>query len=96
MVVGQCREKKQVLLGLLRRFRLTELVRRHNPTRMLALFNFINGTLSIGLLAVVAHFTRSSLDGRCVPAARLGVRHQPSSWYCVPPSGHPRRMKSRT
>lgn len=53
-------EKTHVLLGLLRRFRLTELVRRHNPTRMLALFNFINGTLSIGLLAVVAHFTQSS------------------------------------
>lgn len=46
-------------MGLLRRFQLTELVRHHDPTKVLALFNLINGSLSIGLLAGVAHFTDS-------------------------------------
>lgn len=50
---------REVLLGLFRRFRLTELLRHHDPTRMLALFSFVNGGLSIGLLAVVAYLTHS-------------------------------------
>lgn len=51
--------KPDVVLGLLRRLRLSELVRRHDPTRMLALYSLINGSISIGLLAGVAHLTRS-------------------------------------
>ena len=50
---------RELLFGLLRSLRLTELVRRHDPTNVLALFNLVNGSLSIGLLAVVAHFTSS-------------------------------------
>lgn len=53
------RRTRDLIIGLLRRFRLSELVRRHDPTRILALFNLINGSLSIGLLAVVAHITQS-------------------------------------
>lgn len=49
----------ELVYGLLRRFRLTELSRRHDPRRVLALFNFINGGLSIGLLAAVAHVSAS-------------------------------------
>lgn len=49
----------EVVFGLLRRLRLVELVRHHNPRYVLALFSLINGGLSIGLLAVVAHETRS-------------------------------------
>lgn len=48
-----------MVLGLLRRLRLVELVRRHDPTRVLALFTLVNGALSIGLLAALAHGTRS-------------------------------------
>lgn len=50
---------REVLIGLLRRFQLAELVRHHDPTRMLALFNLVNGSLSIGLLAAVAYVTDS-------------------------------------
>lgn len=51
--------RKELVLRLLRRLQLTELVRRHDPTRVLAAFNLINGTLSIGLLAGIAHVTES-------------------------------------
>ena len=47
------------MAALLRRFQLTALVQRHDPTRMLALFGLINGGASVGLLAAVAHITRS-------------------------------------
>ncbi|QDT15518.1 HPP family protein [Alienimonas californiensis] len=43
----------------LRPFQLTALVRRHDPTRMLALFGLINGGASVGLVAILAHATRS-------------------------------------
>ncbi|CAN5435150.1 hypothetical protein BH24GEM3_BH24GEM3_04720 [soil metagenome] len=49
----------EVVFGLLRRLRVVELVRHHNPRYVLALFSLINGSLSIGLLAVLAHETRS-------------------------------------
>ncbi|HEV2132456.1 MAG TPA: HPP family protein [Longimicrobiaceae bacterium] len=54
------RRLSEVVFGLLRRLRLVELVRHHNPRYLLALFGLINGSLSIGLLAVLAHETRSS------------------------------------
>jgi CBS-domain-containing membrane protein len=43
-----------VVSGLLRRFRLTALSERHDSTVVLAVFSFINGCLSIGLMATVA------------------------------------------
>lgn len=51
-------EMSDLLLGLFRRFQLTELVRYHNSTVVMALFSLINGCLSIGLMAVVALVTR--------------------------------------
>jgi CBS domain-containing membrane protein len=52
-------EMSDLLLGLFRRFQLTELVRYHNSTVVMALFSLINGCLSIGLMAVVALVTRA-------------------------------------
>ncbi len=52
-------EMSDLLLGLFRRFQLTELVRYHNSTVVMALFSLINGFLSIGLMAVVALVTRA-------------------------------------
>ncbi|MBX6721955.1 MAG: HPP family protein, partial [Dactylosporangium sp.] len=43
-----------IVQGLLRRFRLTRLSERYDSTVVLALFSFINGCLSIGLMATVA------------------------------------------
>lgn len=53
------RRKTALVNGLLRRFRLTELSRRYGERRVLALLNFVNGGLSIGLLATVAHLSES-------------------------------------
>jgi CBS domain-containing membrane protein len=47
-------------LASLRRLQLAELVRHYNPTVVLAVFNLVNGGLSIGLLAAVAHTTGST------------------------------------
>src|SRR5512132_721277 len=52
-------ELSDILLGLFRRFQLTELTRYHNSTMVMALFSFINGCFSIGLMAVVALITRA-------------------------------------
>lgn len=53
------RRRRERLARSVRRLRLTELVRHHEPTRVLAAYGLVNGSLSIGLLAVVAHFTES-------------------------------------
>lgn len=42
-----------------RRFHLAELTRRYNSRLVLALYNLVNGGLTIGLLAGIAHLTRS-------------------------------------
>ena len=47
------------LRGLFRRFQLTELTRFHNSTVVMAMFSFVNGCLSIGLMAIVALITRA-------------------------------------
>jgi CBS domain-containing membrane protein len=47
-------EMSAVLGGLLRRFQLTTLLRHHKARPVLALFSFVNGCISIGILAVVA------------------------------------------
>lgn len=48
-----------VLLGLFRRFQLTELMRYHNSTVVMAIFSLVNGFLSIGLMALAALATRA-------------------------------------
>lgn len=52
-------EMSDVVLGLLRRFRLTELVQYHNSTVVLALFSLINGFISIAIMAAVALVTHA-------------------------------------
>jgi CBS-domain-containing membrane protein len=46
-----------VLLGLARRLRVPELSKHHNSTTVLALFSFINGLISIALMAIAALVT---------------------------------------
>jgi CBS domain-containing membrane protein len=50
-------EMSDVVLGLFRRFQLTELVRYHNSTTVLAVFGLINGFVSIALMAAIALLT---------------------------------------
>lgn len=49
----------EILLGLFRRFQLTELIRYHNSTVVLAVFSAVNGFISIALMAAVALVTRA-------------------------------------
>jgi CBS domain-containing membrane protein len=46
-----------ILRGLFHRFQLTELIRYHNSTGVLAVFSLINGFISIALMAAVALIT---------------------------------------
>ncbi len=52
-------EMSEILLGLFRRFQLTELIRYHNSTVVLAVFSAVNGFISIALMAAVALVTRA-------------------------------------
>ena len=47
----------EILLGLAGRVRFSELVQHHSSTRVLALFSFVNGCLSIALMAIAALVT---------------------------------------
>lgn len=46
-----------ILFGLARRVRVPSLVQRHSSTTVLGLFAFVNGVISIGLMAVAALVT---------------------------------------
>lgn len=52
-------EMSDILRGLLTHIRLPWLTQRYAQTPVLALFSFINGCLSIGLMSVLALITRS-------------------------------------
>ena len=52
-------EMSDVAGGLLRRLQLTHLLRHHNSVLILALFGFVNGCLSIAVMAVAALLTRA-------------------------------------
>lgn len=52
-------EMSDIVIGLLRRLQLSELVRYHNSTVVLAVFSFINGFISIALMSIVALLTKS-------------------------------------
>lgn len=52
-------EMSDILRGLLRYIRLPWLTQRYAQTPVLALFSFINGCLSIGLMSVLAVLTHS-------------------------------------
>ncbi len=49
----------EVLLGLFHRLQLTALLRHHSSVHVLALFSFINGCLSIALMALAALITQA-------------------------------------
>jgi CBS domain-containing membrane protein len=52
-------EMSEVLLGLFQRLRLSNLLRHHYSVPLLALFSFVNGCLSIGLMALAALVTHA-------------------------------------
>jgi CBS domain-containing membrane protein len=52
-------QMSDILLGLVRRLQLTYLLGRHSSVPILALFSFVNGCLSIGLMTLVALVTRA-------------------------------------
>lgn len=52
-------EMSDILAGLFRRFQLKWLLAHYSRVPILALFSFINGCLSIGIMALVAVITRS-------------------------------------
>ncbi|HZP40846.1 MAG TPA: HPP family protein [Candidatus Binatia bacterium] len=52
-------ELSDVIGGLFRRLQLTHLLRHHSSVPVLALFSFVNGCLSIALMAVAALVTRA-------------------------------------
>ncbi len=49
----------EILLGIFRRLQLSYLLRHHSSVPLLALFSFVNGCISIGLMAVAALVTRA-------------------------------------
>lgn len=48
----------EVVLGLATRLRVPRLVERHNSVAVLGVFAFVNGCISIGLMAAAAYVTR--------------------------------------
>ncbi len=50
-------EMNSVVAGLARRMRIPALVQRHNATSVMGLFAFVNGLISIGLMAGAAYLT---------------------------------------
>lgn len=52
-------EMSDIVIGLLRRFQLSELTKYHSSTVVLALFSLINGFISIALMSIVALLTKS-------------------------------------
>jgi CBS domain-containing membrane protein len=52
-------EMSEILLGIFRRLQLSYLLRHHSSVPLLALFSFVNGCISIGLMAVAALVTRA-------------------------------------
>jgi CBS-domain-containing membrane protein len=51
-------EMSDIVRGLFRRLQLSTLLRHHSSVPLLALFSFVNGCTSIGLMALVALATR--------------------------------------
>lgn len=52
-------DMSDILFGLFRRFQLTQLIRYHNSTVVMAIFSMVNGFISIALMAAVALVTRA-------------------------------------
>jgi CBS-domain-containing membrane protein len=54
------RLRRQLIIGLMRQFHLERMEKRLPPGMALALFNFFNSGLSIGLIAVIALITKEA------------------------------------
>src|SRR5262245_60215688 len=52
-------EMSDILLGILTRLRLPWLLQHYSRVPVLALFSFINGCISIGIMSILAVLTRS-------------------------------------
>jgi CBS domain-containing membrane protein len=52
-------EMSEIILGLAGRLRVPELSKRHSSTTVLAVFSFVNGLISIALMAIAALVTRA-------------------------------------
>lgn len=74
----------QLVFGLMRRMHLERLGARYNPTVVLAIFNLINGMISICLLAVLALTTGSGFIFPSLGATAFLLFHVPLSESASP------------
>jgi CBS-domain-containing membrane protein len=74
----------QVVAGLLRRLRLPALSERHHPVLVLGAFSFLNGCLSIGLMAGAAYLLRSPLIFPSLGATAFLLFSSPDSPAAAP------------
>jgi CBS domain-containing membrane protein len=68
-----------IVVGLLRRFQLSELMKYHNSTVVLTLFSMINGFISIGLMSIVALFTKSPFIFPSLGPTAFGFFYTPTA-----------------
>ncbi|MBQ0753972.1 MAG: HPP family protein [Gammaproteobacteria bacterium] len=71
------RLRLQLVSGLLRQLHLETMSQRFNPRLVLALFNFINGGLSIALIAIVALITQQAFIFPSLGATAFLLFHLP-------------------
>lgn len=85
------RLRQQLVGGLLRQLHLDVMSQRFNPRLVLALFNLVNGGLSIALIAIVALITQQSFIFPSLGATAFLLFHLPLSEAASPRnvlSGH--------
>ncbi len=85
------RLRRQLILGLFRKFHLPRLANRLSAQQALALFNFFNGGLSIGLIAIIALITREAFIFPSLGATAFILFYIPMSEAAAPRnvfSGH--------
>ena len=93
------RLRQQLVGGLLRQLHLDVMSQRFNPRLVLALFNLVNGGLSIALIAIVALITQQSFIFPSLGATAFLLFHLPLAEAASPRSPwRPRRGRwlSRT
>jgi hypothetical protein len=97
-------EMSDILRGLFRHLRLPWLTQRYAQTPVLALFSFVNGCISIGLMSVLALITRSPFifpslgptaflffytpRAQRLAAQHAGWSHHRSAGRVLQPGGH--------
>ena len=78
------RLRRQLILGLFRKLNLPRLASRLSPQQALALFNFFNGGLSIGLIAIIALITREAFIFPSLGATAFILFYIPMSEAAAP------------